>query len=60
MTTCSRNLIKYLKNYYQTKTTKEMSQHDFQKKIKSNDFFLKKIMIKYFFVIWIFHICAKF
>jgi hypothetical protein len=29
-------------------------------KFKSNDFFLKKTMIKFIFFILIFHICAKF
>jgi len=28
--TCSKNLFKHLKNSYQTKTNKEMLQHDFQ------------------------------
>jgi hypothetical protein len=57
--TCSKNLFEHLKFCYQTKTNKEMSQHDL-KFCKSNDFFLKKEKTKYFLFIFIFHICAKF
>jgi hypothetical protein len=60
MTTCSRNLIKHFLNYYQTKTNKEMSQHDFQNFENLMIFFLKQIVIEYSFFIFIFHICAKF
>jgi hypothetical protein len=65
--TCSKNLFEHLKFCYQTKTNKEMSQHDFKffskndlKFCKSNDFFLKKEKTKYFLFIFIFHICEKF
>jgi len=59
--TCSRNLFKHLKNKYQTKTNKEMSQFDFQFIGDLMTFFLqKKKVIKFSLLIFIFHICANF
>jgi hypothetical protein len=53
MMACSRNLLKHLKICYQTKTNREMSQHDFQFFYKSKDLFLKKkwqnILFSYLF-----------
>jgi hypothetical protein len=55
--TSFRNLSKHLKNCYQTKTNREMSQHDFQ-------FFgnLRKSLkvVEYSLFIFIFHICSNF
>jgi hypothetical protein len=58
MMTCSRNLFKNLKNCYQTKTNKKMSQHDFYFFGKSNEFFLKKKSDKIvYFHIYFSHLC---
>jgi hypothetical protein len=57
---CSINLSKHLIFFYQTKTNKEMFQHDFQFFANLITFFLKyKKVIKYSIFIFIFHICAK-
>jgi hypothetical protein len=59
--TCSRNLCKHLKICYQTKTNREMPQHDFNFFVNLINFFVnKKKVIKYFLFIFIFHIYENF
>ncbi len=62
MMTCFRNLSKLFFNCYQTKTNRKMFQHDFQFFADLMIFFSQKKeeVIKHCFLIFIFHICAKF
>jgi ABC-type antimicrobial peptide transport system permease subunit len=60
MMTCSKNLFKHLIFFYQTKTNKKMSQHDFQFFENLVIFFSKKFIIKCSLFVFIFHICANF
>ncbi len=55
-----RNLFKHLKDCYQTKTNREMLQHDFHFSTNVVIFFSKKEVIEYSLFMFIFHICAKF
>jgi len=56
MMSCSRNLSKHFFFFYQTKTNREMFQHDFQFFVNLMNFFLKKKSDQ----IFPFHICANF
>jgi hypothetical protein len=58
MITCSRNLFRHLKNWYQTKTNKRMLWHDFL--LKKNYWSFSQKKSKYSLFIFIFHICANF
>jgi hypothetical protein len=57
MMTCSKTLSKHLKFYYQTKTNKEMLEHDFQSFANIMIFFFKNTVIKIFpFHIYFLHL----